>query len=100
MSDHLISAITGIAIAIIGVGIVALLVSQQADTANVLGAGGQTFADMLGCAMSPVTGKPCRGGSSGGGIRIPLPTTNRGGANSTITYGDVGYPGAPAESGG
>ncbi len=101
MSDDLIGAVTGIAIAVIGVAIVAILVSQQSDTSNVLGAGGQTFADMLACAMSPVTGKPCRGGQSSIGIKLPPIGVPRGGSNSTITYGDIGgYPSGPAESGG
>ena len=60
MSDHIIAAITGIAIAVIGVAIIAILVSRQSETSNVLGAGGSTFADMLACAMSPVTGKACK----------------------------------------
>jgi len=60
MSDHIIAAITGIAIAVIGVAIIAILVSRQSDTSNVLGAGGQTFADMLACAVSPITGKGCK----------------------------------------
>lgn len=50
------TAIVSILMAVIGVAIIALLVSQQAQTANVLQAGGNAFSGVLSTALSPVTG--------------------------------------------
>ena len=50
------SAITSIIMAVIGVAIIATLVSSQAQTANVLSAGGTAISRVLGSALSPVTG--------------------------------------------
>lgn len=50
------SGIVTIAVAIIGVAIVATLVSKNADTANVIKAGGNAFGNSLIAATSPVTG--------------------------------------------
>lgn len=50
------SAITSIIMAVIGVAIIATLVSQRAQTANVLSAGGTAISKVLGSALSPVTG--------------------------------------------
>lgn len=56
-------AIVTIATAIIGVAILAVLVSQRSNTAKVIGAAGDAFSRSIGAAVSPVTG-----GSSGGGF--------------------------------
>jgi hypothetical protein len=56
-------SIVTVLLAIVGVAIVAVLVSNHANTGSVIGAGGGAFAQMLGCALSPVTGGSC-GGSS------------------------------------
>lgn len=45
-----------IATAIIGVAILAVLVSRRANTANVITAAGSAFSTALGVAVSPVTG--------------------------------------------
>lgn len=45
-----------IATAIIGVAIVAVLVSRNSNTANVISAAGAAFSGALGVAVSPVTG--------------------------------------------
>lgn len=42
--------------AIVGVAILAVLVSRNANTAGVIGAASKGFADALGAAVSPVTG--------------------------------------------
>ena len=60
------SAFSGIVVAIIGLAIVAVLVSQRANTAKVIGAAGSGLSGVISAAVSPVTG-----GSSGG-----LPTLN------------------------
>jgi hypothetical protein len=65
MGDKAITSVVVIITAIIGVAIVAVLVSRQADTANVLTAGGKAFSSILQTAVSPVTG----GGS--GSLSLP-----------------------------
>lgn len=40
---------------VIGLAIVAVLVSKKAETANVLKAGGGAFADIIKAAVSPVS---------------------------------------------
>lgn len=52
-------SIVTVLLAIIGVAVVAVLVSKQAQTGSVLGAGGGAIAQALGCALSPVTGGIC-----------------------------------------
>lgn len=67
-------AILTIATAIIGVAILSVLVSRKANTAGVLGAFGQMFANMLSAATGPVTGAvtaPNVGGNSFGGMTMP-----------------------------
>jgi PRD1 phage membrane DNA delivery len=71
-------SIVTIASGIIAVAIVAVLVSNRAQTGNVLGAAGSAFANALSAATAPVTGNaatpnvsgPSSFGSSlmGGGI--------------------------------
>lgn len=56
MGENVITAVVTVLTAIIGVAIVAVLVSKQADTGNVLTAGGNAFANILKTAVSPVTG--------------------------------------------
>lgn len=50
---------------VVGLALVAVLVSRQANTSGVLGAGGQAFSNIIGAAVSPVTGNAF--GSAGGG---------------------------------
>jgi hypothetical protein len=56
MGERTITGIVTVITAIIGVAIVAVLVSNQANTANVLTAGGGAFSNILKTAVSPVTG--------------------------------------------
>lgn len=56
MSDHLVTSIVTVLTAIIGVAIIAVLVSKNANTAGVLGAGGSAFSGILSTATGPVTG--------------------------------------------
>jgi hypothetical protein len=56
MSDSLITSVVTVATAIVGVAIIAVLVSKNANTAGVLTAGGSAFSQALGTAISPVTG--------------------------------------------
>ena len=55
------SGIVAVIMAIIGVAVIAVLVSKQAQTANVLTAAGSSFAGVLGAAESPVTGSSTLG---------------------------------------
>lgn len=56
MGDQLITSITAILTAIVGVAIIAVLVSRNANTSGVISAGGSAFAQDLGVAISPITG--------------------------------------------
>lgn len=56
MTDHLFSSIASILTAIVGVAILAVLVSKNAATSQVLSAGFGGFSQALGTAVSPVTG--------------------------------------------
>lgn len=58
--------IATIATAIIGVAILAVLVSKNANTAGVLKSAGQAFSGALGVAISPVTGSGGSGAIYGG----------------------------------
>jgi hypothetical protein len=55
MTTHIVA----ILLAIVGVAIVALLVSNHAQTGSLLGSAGKSFGGALGCALSPVTGQGC-----------------------------------------
>lgn len=56
MSDHLIGSIVTVLTAIIGVAIIAVLVSQKAQTSSVIQSAGSAFANDLSAAVAPVTG--------------------------------------------
>jgi membrane DNA delivery protein len=62
MTDNAITGLVAILTAIIGVAIIAVLVSNSSNTAKVIGAGGSAFGNILKVAVSPVTG--------GGGLGI------------------------------
>ena len=56
--------------AVIGLAIIAVLVSQRANTSGVIGAAGKAFSGVIGSAVSPVTGNS---GSTGyTGISYPV----------------------------
>lgn len=50
------NAVVTVIAGIIGLAIVAVIVSQRANSAAVLGAGGGALANIIGAAVSPVTG--------------------------------------------
>jgi hypothetical protein len=56
MSEQLITAIVTVTTAIIGVAILAVLVSRQSNTSGVISAASKGLAQDLGAALSPVTG--------------------------------------------
>ncbi len=72
MSEQLITSVVTVLTAIIGVAIIATLVSKNANTAGVLTAGGQAFSTSLGTALSPVTGGGGFGSFTGGGAPLSL----------------------------
>lgn len=75
MTDKLLTAIVTILIAIIGVAVLAVLLSKQSQTVGVVGASASGFRQMLCAALGPVGG--CAG--------IPS-------VDSTITFGGVVQP--------
>ena len=62
--DNFWTGLVAIATAIVGVAVVAVLVSRNSQTPMVIGAAGQSFAQALGAAVSPVTGGGMLGMSS------------------------------------
>ncbi len=56
MSEQLVTAVVTVLMAIVGVAIIAVLVSKNANTSQVIGAGSSAFSQSLSTALSPVTG--------------------------------------------
>jgi acid phosphatase family membrane protein YuiD len=73
MGDSLITAVVSILMAIVGVAIIAVLVSKNANTTGVISAGGSAFSGALGTALSPVTGGGF-GSFTGGGAGFGTPS--------------------------
>lgn len=55
-TDTLIESVVTIALAIVGVATLAVLVSRNAQTSQVISAGGSAFSGALEAAEAPVTG--------------------------------------------
>jgi len=55
MSDRIITDIVTIATAIVGLAIIATLVSTKANTANTITAAGSAFDSVLKAAVSPIS---------------------------------------------
>jgi hypothetical protein len=66
MGENLISSTVTVLTAIIGLAIVAVLVSKNANTSGVIGAGGSAFSQALAAAEAPVTGASSMGASFAG----------------------------------
>lgn len=76
MENRVFESIATIAAGVIGVAILAILVSKNAQTSNVLGAAGSAFSNVLSAAEAPVTGAtaaPVNTQSSNilGGLSLP-----------------------------
>jgi PRD1 phage membrane DNA delivery len=56
MSEQLFSSVTTILIALVGLGIIATLVSRNANTAGIISSGGSAFSRALTAAEGPVLG--------------------------------------------
>jgi hypothetical protein len=65
MSNELITGTVTVLLAIVGVAIIAVLVSNNANTSGVISAGSSAFSSSLGAALSPVTGSSALGSFSG-----------------------------------
>lgn len=72
MGDSLITSVVTVLTAIVGVAIIATLVSKNANTAGVVTAGGQAFSGALSTALSPVVGGSGFGSFTGGGAPLSL----------------------------
>lgn len=70
LTDQLITSVVTVATAIIGVAILAVLVSRQSQTTQVIGAAGNALATDLRAALSPISGS----GLGIGGINFTPPT--------------------------
>lgn len=56
MGDRLIESVVTIALGIIGVAVIATLVSRNANTAGIITSGGSAFSQSLSAAEGPVMG--------------------------------------------
>ena len=74
MSEAFVNSIVTVLLAIIGVATLAVIVSKQADTGNVIQAGTSGLANLLQVATGPVTG-------SGGGLSMPTFSGSNAGYN-------------------
>lgn len=70
-------AIVTILTAIVGVAILAVIVSRNSNTSGVLTAGGQAFAASLGAATAPVTGASSAFGTGGLNLASSFPTAQQ-----------------------
>lgn len=66
MSESLITSVVTVLTAIVGVAIIAVLVSKNANTAQVIQAGGGAFSQALQAATGPVTGSSFGAFGTGG----------------------------------
>lgn len=62
--DGFMREVGGIALAIVGLAIIAVIVSRNAQTPEVIGSAGRAFSGAIGAAVAPVSGG--FGGSFGG----------------------------------
>lgn len=60
--DDIMKDVTGVAMAIVGVAIIAVLVSKKSNTSGVIGAASSGFGSVLGVAMGGASG------SNGSGV--------------------------------
>ncbi len=68
MSDELIRSVVAVATAIVGLAILAVIVSKSANTSGVLTSAGTAFSSVLKAAVSPVSGGSF---NFGGGASLP-----------------------------
>lgn len=68
MDQQLVTSVVTVATAIVGLAIIAVLVSKNANTSGVISAGGSAFTSAIGAAVSPVTGGSGLGSIGFGGV--------------------------------
>ena len=56
MTDQIISGVVTVATAIVGIAVLAVLVSGRSQTSNVIKSAGGAFSQAVSAAVSPVTG--------------------------------------------
>lgn len=71
-----------ILLAIVGVAILAMLISQKSNTVGVIQAAASGFSNTLGVAMSPVTGSQVR-------VNTAYPTSSLGGLGGLGSLGQL-----------
>ncbi len=78
MGEHLIQSLTVVATAIVGVAIIAVLVSKNAQTGSVITSAGTAFANDLTAAVAPVSGASASVNTGGGfsGLGAPISSLN------------------------
>lgn len=54
MGSKIVDEIASILAAVVGLAIIAVIVSQKSDTSNVITSAGKSFASILGAAVKPV----------------------------------------------
>ncbi len=64
--NQLVNGVLVVLTAIIGVAILAVIVSKNSNTTGVLSAGSQAFSGALGTALSPITGASSFGSMGSG----------------------------------
>lgn len=71
--SHIGEQIVAILTAIIGVAIIAVIVSKQSNTSNVIASASNAFATALSTAVSPITGNVVSpsGGFTGSALSLP-----------------------------
>lgn len=72
--NNVIEPLVTVAGGVIGLAIIAVIVSKNARTADVIGATGSSFANILSAASAPVTGMataPNVGGPNSLGLNLP-----------------------------
>lgn len=68
MTEHLFTSITSIALAIVGLAILATIVSKNANTSGVISSAGSALAQDIQAAVSPVAGGAFGGTPTFGGF--------------------------------
>lgn len=56
MGENIISSVVAILTAIVGVAIIAVILSGNSDTTNVIGTAGNAFTTIIGKAVQPISG--------------------------------------------
>lgn len=87
MGREIFEPIVTIIAGVIGVAIIAVLVSQRAQTANVFAAAGGAFSNILSTAVSPVTGNAATPNVNAGGNNNGLGGLSGGNLLSGVNFG-------------